>query len=454
MPLRSSSSRPVAILVCYHFHPSREVAVRRVGAFADTLKTAGLDVWVVSCFGGSAINSGAKISSNITAIRVIEPPKVITRWLVALKRASYRQRRTNPTATAASSIPELDNVQTGWLGALRILVLETLMIIDSHKHWATRAARTAISSAAGANVKVVIASGPPHSGLAAGCYIARRLRVPFVADFRDPLGAGSEGIRHDGRLGHFARRTLERLLVAHATAITTTTPGIGMALRARHPGASDRVHTVLNGFDGVLIHHDSNTDHRLNILFAGILYVNRDPFPFLEALETLLSSPDVHANRITVRFIGECTSFRGRSLAEWLSGKRAAGVVTLLPEISAEELVPYVQEATVLLNLAQGQKQMIPAKTFEHLASGKEILAICEPDSETGMLLADVAGPICVTPGDQHSLEAALTDLYNRHVVQGTLHLIDPKDVQRFSRSRQNEVFREVVLQTITPRHD
>lgn len=443
-----SSSRPCAILLCYHFHPSSAVASRRVGAVSKVLASSELDVWVVSAFGGASFEIGEEISPNVRALAIPDPRRLLIPWLVLLKRLI-----TQRTRLASDDYSTIGNVSgsTGgersstWLSRLKGVFLASLDVVDSQKKWAMRAAQAALSAAVGRNVQLVVASGPPHSGLVAACYVARRLRVPLIADFRDPFAAGREDFGRAGPLARAVQRYLERWLVSRAAAITATTPGITSALRDSYPGVAEKVQLVFNGFDGEPAQRGPSTGHRLNIVFAGELYVRRDPFPVLAAVESLLSRPDVDPQRVAVRFIGQCATFDGRSLSGWLQGTRAASVVSLIPEIPMEQLRPYLQEATVMLNLAQGQQTMIPAKTFEHLASGREILAICEADSDTGRLLESIPGIIRITPGDQEALNAALADLYERHVVNGLLRQIAPEDVQRYSRAAQNEVFRKIV---------
>ena len=96
-----------------------------------------------------------------------------------------------------------------------------------------------------------------------------------------------------------------------------------------------------------------------------------------------------------------------------------------------------IDQATVLLNLAQDQLHQIPAKTYEHLASGREVLTICEANSDTGRLLASVEGVTCVEPNDAPRLRDVLRDLYQRHAVQGVPRVTQSEELQRFSRDSQ-----------------
>ena len=297
----------------------------------------------------------------------------------------------------------------------------------------------------------MIVSGPPHSAVVAAWAASRRQKIPLIVDFRDPFCAGRLDDAPDGFMEGIVKRVLERLVIRDAVAVTTASPGIADALRKRFPSAAAKIRVVLNGFDIEPVQRSNETNHRLNILFAGAIYVNRDPFPFLEALEVVLARPDVEADRVTVTFVGDCSTYRGRSLANWLRGKRAERCVTLVSAVSHAELKPYMHAATVLLNFAQGQQRMIPAKTFEQLASGVELLTLCEPDSDTGRLLDGVTGVMQIAPADRPALESALQDLYDRHAVKGELRSVPAVEVARFSRHGQNQKMLSLIQELLTP---
>jgi hypothetical protein len=322
-------------------------------------------------------------------------------------------------------------------------VIGLLYTVDEHKRWSLRASIAALRAARGREVRFVLGSGPPFSTVYAAALVARRLKVPFVADFRDPLVGGGTGIPSalSGRL----QSAMERRILTQAQAVCVASPGIAADLRARHPAEADKIRVILNGFDGAPAPRIRDTGHRLDILFAGSLYGNRDPFPFLDAVESMLCGPAVDASRIRIRFIGDCAAFRGVRLASWTAGRRIARVLELLPQLPPAELAHYVEQATVVLNFAQHQPRQIPAKTFEHLASGREVLAICETDSDTGRLLAGIPGTLCIDPAAPAAMAGVLRDLYHRHAVLGLASAPSLENVLPYSRNIQNEKFRGVL---------
>jgi glycosyltransferase involved in cell wall biosynthesis len=249
------------------------------------------------------------------------------------------------------------------------------------------------------------------------------------------------------RLHAYFRRRLESWVLRHADAIVCTSPSLAAMLRKRFPTRAAAIHCIPNGFDDPPVQPVA-TGQRLNIVFGGALYANRDPFPFLDALSLLLADPGVDASRVRVVLVGECDSYKGVDVRGWLTGKTAGKVTQIFPKVGAEELKSFYADATVLLNLAQGQPMQIPAKTFEQLASGRELLLLCESDSDTGRIVNGIPGVHRVDGNDVEAIRAVLRDLYERHVVHGSTLAPRPEQITQFSRLEQNrrlvELFREM----------
>jgi len=73
------------------------------------------------------------------------------------------------------------------------------------------------------------------------------------------------------------------------------------------------------------------------------------------------------------------------------------------------------------------------------------VLAICEPDSDTGRLLAGIAGAWCVDSAAPAAMVAVLADLYHRHAVLGMASAPSLENVRAYSRNIQDEHFRRLL---------
>jgi glycosyltransferase involved in cell wall biosynthesis len=442
---------PTALILTYHFYPSNEIGARRVTALARYLVGRGARVIVVSAFDGKPDRAVDELLPGVIAISVATPGNSLLDALVRLKRRMQRGADAGPDgAVPSGSHPTAPARPPRSANRVRDLFFRVVYFPDGFKRWTWRAGKVAVRAGASYEAKLIIASGPPHGALLAGAHAARKLGIPFVADLRDPwsdyLAAAHPERRWELRL----LRALERWVIARAAAVTTTTERVAALLAGRYKSLGATVHVVRNGYDGGVAPSPPCTEGRLSILFAGELYVGRNPFPFLSALEWLLVRPDVDAARIEVTFMGNVAEYGGQSLPAWMAGKRCASVVRILPPESARGVAEAMSRSTVLLNLAQQQPLAVPAKTYEQLASGREVLLVCEDDCETARLVAGIRGVTQVDPGRPQALADALLDLYTRHVVAGRLTAPAEREVSKFSRTAANRRF-HAVLASVAP---
>jgi hypothetical protein len=317
--------------------------------------------------------------------------------------------------------------------------------VDAYKKWGWRASRAAVLAGRKYGADVVLSSGPPHSVLLSGAWTGRQLGIPHIADLRDPwtdyIAAALPD--HNGQLPLLRR--LERWVMTSAGAITSTGPTVAALLASHYPQARGKIHVIRNGFDGEVNKIPVATGGRLSILFAGELYAKRNPFPILAALENILHRQGIDATRIRLTFMGRCATYEDQSLVEWTRGKRCESVVAVFPQMPQAAVAEAVKDSTVLLNLAQQQPLSVPAKTYEHLASGKEILLLCENDSDTAQVVAGLRGIHQVDQSDSGALQSVLLDLYHRHVVEGQLTAPSAEQVLPYSRQAANQQFLSII---------
>jgi len=437
------------LIVSYHFYPAREIGARRVTALARYLAERGVRVVVVSAFGQQVLGHGSEVVPGVIAIPVKRPARACLDLLVALKRRLLAKRSRSEVASPVGHGGSTGNTAAGttslW-ARLREAYFRLVYFVDDYKKWSWQATRAAVRAGREYEATLVLASGPPHSGLLAGARAARRLGIPYVADLRDPWSDFIVPGKPKSGIELWLLRILEAWVMRGAAAVTSTSAIVASLLTARDRTLAERIHVIRNGYDGTIAPPLTHTGGRLSILFAGTLYLGRSPYPLLTALEELLHRPDVDPARIQVTLMGARAEQSSDCSPEtWIQGKRCAAVVRFLPEQTAAAVAEEVAQSTVLLNLAQQQHLHVPAKTYEHLAGGREVLLICEDDCETARLVAGIRGVIQVDPSDPQILSEAMRDLYTRHVVEGTPAVPAKEDVRRFSRALANERFHAVL---------
>lgn len=439
------------LIISYHFYPSNEIGARRPTALARFLVEKGVRVTVVSAFGGQDIVPGSQVLPGVVAVPVRKPRRAFTEMMIRFKRKLSRADTAAAPQTGSSpASPSTPEASSSFLAKIRDTYFRVSNFIDDYKSWGRRAYTAAVREGRNQPPTLVFSSSPPPSVLLVGALTARRLGVPHLVDLRDPWTDMMEQLHPNRRFELAIERKIEGWVMRSAAAITSTGNRVIQLLIRRQPELRPKTFVVRNGYDEAVRHIAPGSGGRLSILFAGELYLNRDPFPLLLALERLLSRPEVDSSRVRMTFMGRKTEYAGKSFKDWLQGKRCAAVVQFVPPQRPEVVVDATLESTVVLNLAQHQPLSIPAKTFEHLASGRENLLLCEDDSESAQLVANIRGVLQVDPQNIEALDRALEDLYHRHVIQGLLRAPAQQDVAGFSRAAANDGFWRV-MKSIAP---
>lgn len=460
-PAIRAGDQPSTIFLTYHFFPSTEVGARRMSALAQYLAAQGRAVAVISAFAGlDRIAAEHSVAATLGAYDIEQVPdrkSVVDallvnakKWLRSSATVLPRAKKREPVESDSANGHRKQSHSVFHRGLFMVL-----RVIDDKKAWSIRAGRRLRLLAARHSAGVIVVSAPPISPLCAAVFTARKLKLPIIVDLRDPITDAGAADHKRSRARRWAvRRIVERYVIGRADAIVTTTPGLCDRLSSRYPAASARITCILNGFDGEMTPAKLNTENLLTIVFAGELYLNRNPFPFLEAVDRLLSQSGVDESRVRIFFAGECEFHGGISLRAWASARPCGRVLTIYPRLDGRTLKALYQDATLLLNFAEGQPIQVPAKTFELLSLGRELLVACEPYSDTSKIIAGIDGVFALQLSETERLDHLLRSFYRRHVVEGRMSPPSTESVLPYSRALQNERYRTLidrVGQGITP---
>jgi len=431
------SDTPRILIVSYHFYPSGAIGAKRMSEFALFLLEKGIDVKVL-CESIRNKDSHAELAARISGVDKTEiwAPRPIIDPLLALlsrKRTQQQSKSRQDQDTAVVEIRSgLEHIPF-WRKHYRAAVL----LIDRNKLWSVLAAVTGALLRIRRRYDVIISTGPPMSPHLAGMLIALAHRAVWIADFRDPW-IGTHFMRAEGVI--YWRLRLERAALnacsRNCSRIVCASPGIVESVTQGNPEYAEKCTVITNGFDWRL--PPKLNDGRLQLLYAGSLYMRRDPFPFFKAVAKLLSNPNVDRRKVTIIFVGNCESFGGVSTREWLEKHKLQDVVEINSPVTTEILKALIAESDVLLNFAQGQPFLIPGKTFECIGASRFALVLTEEDSVTAEVVRESGTGIVVPPGDPVRLANVLEKLYDRFVRHGEPFVPDEHRIAKFSRELKN----------------
>lgn len=353
------------ILVAYYFPPSEEIGGVRPYRFYKYLKQLGHTVDVITATPQRA---------NTPDVFEI-PDECGKRWLSAEKR---------PLDTpAAIELLIRASVLQGQLGVLWSLEV-------------TRYCRILLDQRGSQNV-ILLTTFPPIGTFFAGLLVSLREKIPWILDYRDPLGAcPGSGVP---RRGVWARRFLESLGSRYAAAVIANTEQAAARLRKLYPAAAARLEVVSNGFDPEDRLQPRHTPGNEKVLLhAGNLYGGRNPNLVIESLFRLRASGAPQALDASVVLIGSVVKRAG--LDEVQTSKAVGeGWLQFVDPVPKAEARRRIEEAGRLLLLQPHTSTQVPAKLFEYVQTGRPILAVVPRGSSVENVLQRSGVPhACLYP--------------------------------------------------------
>lgn len=294
---------------------------------------------------------------------------------------------------------------------------------------------------------VIISTYPIASAHVIGYLLHKFTRVPWIADFRDPMLQESYPI---SRISRKLFSAIERKAAKHCKHIIFTSPGALALYKQRFPEVSDLVWQVLpNGYDETLfsrtLKSEMKTDlGRIILLHSGTIYPSeRDPKPFFDAI-VLLKQKNKNLSekfKIVLRSTGHDNIFE-----PMLSMLDIKDIVSLEPPLDYVEALEEMLNADALLLMqASNCNYQTPAKAYEYLRAQKPILALTDPTGDTAKLVeqSNVAELAALDNTEQilEALELLITKIEHKKY-----NFLPLEIIETFSRTQQAKRLRELLL--------
>jgi len=298
-------------------------------------------------------------------------------------------------------------------------------------------------------VEAIVSTSPPPTAHLVAAAAARRLQVPWIADYRDPWSQRSAWRRAWPLAGVEAR--LERHTLARASHVVTVSAPLADNL-GRLLGRP--VSVVPNGFDPadrdapVVDPLAIAADHFTLVHTGTLTHGSRDPGLLFAALDALVARGDLPIAALEVWFVGRHLDVAKRAAARWPAlapALRYAGAVPRAAALDAQ------RRATALVALGSPEAAYdgdVPTKVFEYLDAGRPILAIASHQSALAALLDTTrGGRVAATAGE---VEEALLDWLGRWRRDGHVPASsDRRAIARYERRRLTGEFARILDRTV-----
>lgn len=356
--LRSSVPKPKVILVAYYLRPSTEMGAVRPSRFRKYLKEMGYECHVIT-----ATPQGPDCPDDITFIE----DKLREHWEKGTGRHSF-------PAYVELLLRQLFPGHLGMLWSWKA-ARQCKKILDSHPE----------------NKFVLVVSYPPLGTLLVGLLAGGR-RLPWIADFRDPLAALL--VESHRKYARFWTRLLEKRVFRRASAILANVEPAAVIWRERYPEERQKLHVLYNGFDPEEAPRPRPIParpHRL-IVHAGNFYHGRNADAVLDSLARLRARGVPEALATKFFFLNAVEGQRGFNW-ELCRAAQRDGRLELHPPVSWDEWERIVGEADALLLAQPHSAVQVPAKLYAYICIGRPILALLPRSSAVEPILENAGVP-------------------------------------------------------------
>jgi glycosyltransferase involved in cell wall biosynthesis len=254
---------------------------------------------------------------------------------------------------------------------------------------------------------VIFSTYPPLGPHLAAWRLARLTKLPWIADFRDPLGDSPGEWQGMPRRSMLIADYLERRSMRDAQAVVANTDGAAERLRKMYPAWRDKIHLIWNGFDPeARIRPEAlSTSSRKLISYVGSMYGSRNAKALLESIARLVDCGRLRPEAILLRLVGvgDADFLHGPELMQKADRQGWLELITEQVPLSRAQGIAASSGATLLIQ--PRSTVQVPGKLFEYIQIGRPILAYLPPNSPSERILQHSGIPYrCVYAGSEPAM--------------------------------------------------
>lgn len=288
--------------------------------------------------------------------------------------------------------------------------------VDTWSGWVPEAEKT-LQFLKSSDVDVILASGAPFVSFTLAEKFARRLRRPFVLDYRD-LWVGDPHLLSVNP--HVLQ--LEHTALEHSAAVISISPSIAAVLAQRCQMAS-KLHVITNGFDADEMNIIQPTDfEHFAFVYTGTIHPPlRTLLPFMEAMAGLMMGKASLRNRWRLHYYGLDGDIVLENAAHF-GVKEQVTVHGLVPRQEALQAVKGAGLVLVVTSVAnQGtveEKGVVTGKIFEAIGLQKPFLVIAPLGSDVEEVVTTSGLGACFPAQDIRGIQSFIANVMQGNIPQ------------------------------------
>lgn len=293
---------------------------------------------------------------------------------------------------------------------------------------------------------ILISSALPFVGHLVGYFLKRRMGIPWVVDYGDPLSFNPT----TSSLKRLVGRYIERRILRRADGLIAAAEGMRKDFLAHFPflkGISTRA--IPSGIPGEIDHvQAADFGDRFVITYAGSFYKGtREPYQFFRALQALIRDKEVRS-RLSVMIAGSVEP----AYLEAARNLHIQDSVQFLGRIPFQEVLSILKGSSVILYIgSHWSYRHFQYKIFEYAASGRPIIAIRQADTDLGAAFIEEKNLGRVVSNDPENIARAIAELYDLWRQRSLDRSFAPLDKDMYTWGRRGKEVEDFINSFVSP---
>lgn len=423
-----------ALIITYYWPPAGGPGVQRWLKFVKYFKEFGVEPIVYVPENPNYPLLDKNLSSEIPSeIEIIKHP-INEPYRFAKIISKKKTRQMSSGIIAKKEISALEK--------LLLYVRGNFFIPDARVGWVKPSVKFLSEYMVENPVEVVITTGPPHSLHLIGRQLQQKLKVRWIADFRDPWTTihYHKSLRL-GKAAAWKHKALEASVIKAADVITVTSPTTKkeFELIAKTP-----IVVITNGYD-ISEKIEIEMDTHFSISHIGSLLSERNPEVLWKVLAEICKENSVFKDDLRLKFAGAVSAEVKQSLEDFQLLENCE----FLGYVSHSEALKLQHQSQVLLLVeinSPETRAIIPGKLFEYLAAQRPILALGPKESDMEGIINETNAGKCFSYYDDSALRTEILKYYAAFK-SGALKIVS-EGIEKYSRRELTKQMAALILQS------
>ena len=392
------------LIITYNFPPLNSIASRRYGELSEYLNNDEWETHVLTTY------STGPLPVNLPKDNIWRIGSNIQKGSAIIKDADENRLKQKI------------------LKAKRDKGFNSRLIDRTYFSWYKKMSKNDLESLKNENFDVIIASFGPGAALFLGDYLSRKLRVPWIADFRDLGALHRDKEFNKNFVFKFIDNLLEYKMMKKTSAIITVSDGLKEELLKAYGSPVFTIYNGWNHFKEIKFDNKRNNS-KPYIYYAGQFYEHR-----LESLFLLINVLRNTELNLKIRSLGP--NEMNNKIKSYVEKMNLVDRVEILPPTNPDivELESNLSSINLVIEDLDKthvwKKGVLTGKFLSLLIKKPSILAIARDDSEIGDILTNTGkGRLCSTE-----------EQIKNYLTKGFLEekLINYDEIERYSKKNQS----------------